>query len=52
MTMMLRLHVAELPPDQRLPFARAVAERLPDQTVDYVRLECEAVREPAKPVTG
>jgi trans-aconitate 2-methyltransferase len=44
MTMILRLHVAELPPDQRLPFARAVAERLPDRTVDYVRLECEAVR--------
>lgn len=43
-TMILRLHMADLPPDRRLPFARAVAERMPDRTVDYVRLESEAVR--------
>ena len=40
----LRLHVAALPVAERTPFARAVAERLPDRTVDYVRLEVEAVR--------
>lgn len=52
MAVILRLQVADLPPDQRLPFARAVAERLPDRTVDYVRLECEAVRDPGGAVRG
>ena len=40
----LRLHAAALPEPGRLPWARRVAERLPDRTVDYVRLEVEAVR--------
>ena len=48
-TMPLRLHVADLPPADRLPFARAVAERLPDRTVDYVRLESEAVKDSHHP---
>ncbi len=43
-TIVLRMHVAALPPGQRAPFARAVAERLPRATMDYVRLEVEATR--------
>ena len=40
----LRLHAAALPEPERLPWARRVAERLPERTVDYVRLEVEATR--------
>lgn len=43
-TIVLRMHVAAVPAGERTAFARSVAERLPGRTMDYVRLEVEAVR--------
>lgn len=43
-TVVLGPDLAELPAPERMPFVRAVAARLPDAVVDYVRLQFEAVR--------
>ena len=44
-TVVLRAHVDRLPEAERTAFVRAVAARLPDATIDYVRLNIAAVRE-------
>ena len=43
-TVCLRVHVAELPEEERGPFIRAVAEAMPEPVVDYVRLNITARR--------
>jgi len=43
-TVCLRTFVAELPPEERSPFVRAVAERMPGPELDYVRLNITARR--------
>ena len=40
----LREHVARLPEDERPAFIRAVASRLPERVIDYVRLNIVAIR--------
>jgi len=37
-------HPSPLPADERGPFVKAVAARLPEPVVDYVRLQIRAVR--------
>jgi trans-aconitate 2-methyltransferase len=47
MTVVLRHHVEPLPHEERLPFAREVAERRADEgrvLIDYIRLNMEATR--------
>ena len=41
-TVTLRGHLAALAPDRREPFVEALAARLPDRTLDYVRLNIDA----------
>jgi len=41
-TVCLRTFLDELPPDEREPFVRAVAARLPEPVLDYVRLNITA----------
>jgi trans-aconitate 2-methyltransferase len=43
-TVVLRAHVDRLPEAERARFVRAVAQRLPDGTIDYVRLNITASR--------
>ena len=43
-TVCLRVHLDRLRPDQRRPFVRAVAERMPEPVLDYVRLNIVARR--------
>jgi trans-aconitate 2-methyltransferase len=43
-TVILRNHVARVPEPERARFVRRVAERLPDSTIDYVRLNILATR--------
>jgi trans-aconitate 2-methyltransferase len=43
-TIVLRAHIERLPEDERDAFVAEVAGRLPDATLDYVRLEIEARR--------
>ncbi|MGP7999011.1 MAG: class I SAM-dependent methyltransferase [Streptosporangiaceae bacterium] len=43
-TVVLGAHLRDLPPQQRAPFVRAVASRLPGPVVDYVRLQIRATR--------
>jgi trans-aconitate 2-methyltransferase len=43
-TVVLRAHVDRLPEGERAGFVRAVAARLPDATIDYVRLNITASR--------
>ena len=43
-TVVLGAHLRELPPEQRAPFVRAVAGRLAEPVVDYVRLQIHATR--------
>jgi trans-aconitate 2-methyltransferase len=43
-TVVLGAHLRELPPPDRAPFVRAVAARLPEPVVDYVRLQIRAIR--------
>jgi len=43
-TVVLGPDLAELPSAARRPFVQAVAKRLPDAVIDYVRLQFEAVR--------
>ncbi len=43
-TIVLGAHIARLPEADRDPFVRAVAARLPSRTLDYVRLNIDAVR--------
>ncbi|MBE1485506.1 class I SAM-dependent methyltransferase [Plantactinospora soyae] len=43
-TVVLGAHLRELPAERRRPFVRAVARRLPEPVVDYVRLRIDAVR--------
>jgi trans-aconitate 2-methyltransferase len=44
-TVCLREHLATLAPEERYPFAEAVAQALPDRTIDYVRLNIVARRD-------
>jgi len=46
-TVCLRVHLAQLPEERRAPFVREVAARLPERTLDYVRLNITARRAPA-----
>jgi len=43
-TVILRAHLERLPEDDRAPFVRRVAERLPSSEIDYVRLNLVARR--------
>ncbi len=43
-TVVLGAHLERLPDDERAPFVDAVAARLPDATIDYVRLNILATR--------
>ncbi|MGI5211625.1 class I SAM-dependent methyltransferase [Plantactinospora sp. CA-290183] len=43
-TVILGAHLRELPAQRRRPFVRAVAERMPEPVVDYVRLRIDARR--------
>jgi trans-aconitate 2-methyltransferase len=43
-TVCLRTFLDELPSEAREPFVRAVAARLPERTLDYVRLNITARR--------
>jgi trans-aconitate 2-methyltransferase len=43
-TVMLGAQLRELPPHQRQPFVRAVAEQLDEPVIDYVRLQIDAIR--------
>ncbi len=43
-TVVLGAHLRELPPPERAPFVRAVAARLAEPVVDYVRLQIRATR--------
>ena len=43
-TVCLRTFLAELPPDERQPFVQAVAARMPEPVLDYVRLNIVARR--------
>lgn len=43
-TVILRAHLARMPPDERAGFVREVAGRLPDAQIDYVRLNIVARR--------
>lgn len=43
-TVVLGAHLRELPPEDRAPFVRAVAARLAEPVVDYVRLQIRATR--------
>lgn len=45
-TVILGVHLRDLPPAERCPFVRAVAARVPEPMVDYVRLQIRAVRGP------
>jgi trans-aconitate 2-methyltransferase len=43
-TVCLRVHLSGLEPDEREPFVRAVADRMPEPVLDYVRLNIVARR--------
>lgn len=43
-TVCLRTHLAGIPPEEHRPFVRAVAERMPEPLLDYVRLNIVARR--------
>jgi trans-aconitate 2-methyltransferase len=43
-TVCLRVHLASLPEHERAPFAHAVAARMPEPVLDYVRLNINARR--------
>jgi trans-aconitate 2-methyltransferase len=43
-TVILGALLRDLPPDERLPFVRTVAQRLPEPVIDYVRLQIRASR--------
>jgi len=43
-TVCLRAHVATLPPEAHEPFVKAVADRMPEPVLDYVRLNIVARR--------
>jgi len=46
-TVCLRPNVDQLPPDEREPFVKAVAARMPEPVLDYVRLNITARKAPA-----
>jgi ubiquinone/menaquinone biosynthesis C-methylase UbiE len=43
-TVLFGVHLRELSPEDRAPFVRAVASRLAEPVVDYVRLQIRATR--------
>jgi trans-aconitate 2-methyltransferase len=43
-TVVLRMHAAKRPPEDRAAFVRDVASRLPEPVIDYVRLNIDARR--------
>jgi trans-aconitate 2-methyltransferase len=43
-TVVLRMHAAKRPPEERAAFVHDVASRLPEPVIDYVRLNIEARR--------
>ena len=43
-TVCLRVHLTHLPPEEREPFVKAVAARMPEPILDYVRLNITARR--------
>lgn len=43
-TVVLGAHLRDLPPRQHRPFVHAVAQRLPEPVVDYVRIQIRAVK--------
>jgi trans-aconitate 2-methyltransferase len=45
-TVVLRVHAAKRPPEERAAFVHEVAARLPDRVIDYVRLNIDARRAP------
>lgn len=45
-TVMLGAHLDRLPPEQHRPFVRAVAAKMPEPVVDYVRLQFSARMSP------
>lgn len=47
-TVCLRTFLDELPPDEREPFVRAVAARMPEPVLDYVRLNITARKAPVE----
>jgi trans-aconitate 2-methyltransferase len=49
-TVCLRVHVANLPQEERASFVHRVATRLPEPVLDYVRLNITARRSPASPI--
>jgi trans-aconitate 2-methyltransferase len=51
-TVCLRTFLDELPPDAREPFVRAVAARMPEPVLDYVRLNIVARRARTEPPTN
>lgn len=50
-TVCLRTFLAELPPDERKPFVKAVADRMPGPVLDYIRLNIVARRSSGKHTT-
>src|SRR5262249_55794115 len=49
-TVCLRVHVADMAPEDRAAFVKAVAARMTDRTLDYVRLNITARRAPICPL--
>jgi len=47
-TVMLAPQLRELPNDERVPSVRSVCDRLHEPVIDYVRLQIEAIRAPAR----
>jgi trans-aconitate 2-methyltransferase len=45
-TVVMGVHLRDLPPAERRPFVRAVAARLDEPVIDYVRLQIRATRGP------
>ena len=43
-TVILGVHLRDMPPAERRPFVRAVAARVPGPVADYVRLQIRATR--------
>jgi trans-aconitate 2-methyltransferase len=48
-TVCLRTHLAGIPEEERVPFVRAVAARMPQPVLDYVRLNITARRSSSEP---
>ena len=51
-TVCLRTFLDELPPDEREPFVKAVAARMPEPVLDYVRLNITARKASAPPISA